>query len=162
MRGLHFFNLIMTTERRIFIAKTFLTYEQQLQFLETQKNLIISDHTYAEKILEELSYYSLVSGYKSPFKHVSSNKYLPGVTFEELVAFYYFDEELRTLFLKYLLHVERHIKSMFSYSVKNTEKTKPPISTFKITILTKKRNFKSIGLSRLSINPSLFPANIDT
>lgn len=115
MRGLHFFILIIITERRIFIAKTFLTYEQQLQFLETQKNLIISDHTYAEKILEELSYYSLVSGYKSPFKHISSNKYLPGVTFEELVAFYYFDEELRTLFLKYLLHVERHIKSMFSY-----------------------------------------------
>lgn len=37
------------------------------------------------------------------------------MTFEELVAFYFFDENLRTLFLKYILHIERHIKSMFSY-----------------------------------------------
>lgn len=49
------------------------------------------------------------------FKHNASNKYVHGVTFDELVSFYYFDEELRTLFFKYILHIERHIKSMFSY-----------------------------------------------
>lgn len=43
----------------------------------------------------------------------SCHKY--GVTFEEIVALYYFDEELRTLFLKYILHVERHMKSTISY-----------------------------------------------
>ena len=97
------------------MAKTFLTYQQQLHILEHDKQLAIPDSDYAKKMLEEISYYSLIGGYKSLFKHNASNKYAHGVTFDELVSFYYFDEELRTLFLKYILHVERHMKSMFSY-----------------------------------------------
>ena len=97
------------------MAKTFLTYQQQLHILEHDKQLTIPDPDYAKRMLEEISYYSLIGGYKSLFKHNPSNKYAYGVTFDELVSFYYFDEELRTLFLKYILHVERHMKSMFSY-----------------------------------------------
>ena len=97
------------------MTKTFLTYQQQLQILEQDKQLSIPNPDYAKQMLEEISYYSLVGGYKSLFKHNASNKYVHGVTFNELVSFYYFDEELRTLFLKYILHVERHMKSMFSY-----------------------------------------------
>lgn len=97
------------------MPKIFLTYEEQLHTLEVDKQLSVPHPGYALKKLEELSYYSLIGGYKSLFKHAPSNKYIHGVTFEELVAFYYFDEELRTLFFKYILHVERHIKSMFSY-----------------------------------------------
>ena len=103
------------SERKYYMAKNFLTYEQQLHILEYDKQLAIPNHEYATKKLEELSYYSLIGGYKSLFKHAPSNKYIHGVTFDELVSFYYFDEELRTLFLKYILNVERHIKSMFSY-----------------------------------------------
>lgn len=102
-------------ERNTNMAKNFLTYEQQLNTLETDKKLLIPDRNFAKKKLEEISYYSLIGGYKSLFKHNASNKYIHNVTFDELVSFYYFDEELRTLFLKYILHVERHIKSMFSY-----------------------------------------------
>ncbi len=106
---------IPVLERNYCMAKKFSTYEQQLHTLECDKQLVIPNHDYAIKKLEELSYYSLIGGYKSPFKHSPSNKYIHVVTFDELVVFYYFDEELRTLFLKYILHVERHIKSMFSY-----------------------------------------------
>lgn len=97
------------------MAKTFFTYEQQLNKLQQEKGLIISDITVAKQTLEKLSYYSLVGGYKQLFKHFPSQKYIYGVTFDELVAFYYFDEELRSLFMKYILHVERHIKSLLSY-----------------------------------------------
>ena len=85
------------------MAKTFLTYQQQLHILEHEKQLAIPDPDYAKKMLEEISYYSLIGGYKSLFKHNASNKYAHGVTFDELVSFYYFDEEIRTLFLKYIL-----------------------------------------------------------
>lgn len=102
-------------QRRHPMGKAFFTYEQQLYKLQSEKELTISDPSYALKTLELLSYYSLIGGYKDLFKHPASKKYLRGVTFEELVAFYKFDEELRTLFLKYILHVERHIKSMLSY-----------------------------------------------
>ena len=94
------------------MAKTFLTYQQQLQILEQDKQLSIPNCDYAKQMLEEISYYSLIGGYKSLFKHNASNKCAHGVTFDELVSFYYFDEELRTLFLKYILHVERHMKSI--------------------------------------------------
>lgn len=97
------------------MLKTFFTYEQQLNKLQHEKGLIVPDITSATITLEKLSYYSLIGGYKQLFKHTPSQKYKYGVTFDELVAFYYFDEELRSLFLKYILHVERHIKSLLSY-----------------------------------------------
>lgn len=95
--------------------KAFFTYQQQLDKLEKEKGLAISDKAYAENKLKEISYYSLIGGYKKPFKHLPSGKYLKGVTFEEIVNLYYFDEEMRLLFLKYILHVERRIKSLLSY-----------------------------------------------
>ncbi|MBQ8802258.1 MAG: Abi family protein [Tyzzerella sp.] len=95
--------------------KIFLTYQQQIDKLKEEKNLTIPDSDYAKSVLKEISYYSLIGGYKNLFKSGPSGKFIHGVTFNELVSFYYFDEELRTLFLKYLLHVERRIKSMISY-----------------------------------------------
>ncbi|MCM1211994.1 MAG: Abi family protein [Blautia sp.] len=97
------------------MSKQFFTYEQQLNKLQQEKALIIPDTDKAQQTLEQLSYYSLIGGYKGLFKHAPSQKYIYGVTFDELVAFYYFDEELRSLYMKYILHVERHIKSLLSY-----------------------------------------------
>ncbi len=97
------------------MAKTFFTYEQQINKLQNEKDLIITNTNHAKLVLEKISYYSLIGGYKQLFKHAPSQKYLYGVTFDELVAFYYFDEDLRSLFMKYILHVERHIKSLLSY-----------------------------------------------
>ena len=95
--------------------KKFFTYDEQFEKLEKEKQLVISDPEFAKNTLQKLSYFSLIGGYKDLFKHKPSGNYLHGVTFEEITAFYYFDEELRTLFLKYILHVERQLKSMLSY-----------------------------------------------
>ena len=46
------------------MAKNFLTYEQQLHTLEYDKQLVVPNREYAAKKLEELSYYSLIGGYK--------------------------------------------------------------------------------------------------
>ena len=95
--------------------KTFTTYDEQIDKLIKEKQLVISDSESAKTTLQKLSYFALIGAYKDLFKHKPSGNYLHGVTFEEITAFYYFDEELRTLFLKYILHVERHLKSMLSY-----------------------------------------------
>lgn len=97
------------------MVKAFLSYEDQIAKLQNEKQLIIFNPVYAKKVLVELSYYSLIGGYKELFKNPASGKYVYGVTIEEIVSFYYFDEELRFLFLKYILHIERHMKSMLSY-----------------------------------------------
>lgn len=97
------------------MAQIFMSYEQQLNKLQNEKSLIIPNLEDAQKILEEISYYSLIVGYKNLFLHPASRKYKYGVTFDEIVAFYHFDEQLRSLFLKYILQVERHLKSLISY-----------------------------------------------
>lgn len=97
------------------MKKSFLTYKKQIEKLQNEKGLTIANIPFAINTLEHISYYALICGYKHLFKHKPSGKYLYGVTFEEITAFYYFDENLRTLFLKYILHVERHLKSLISY-----------------------------------------------
>lgn len=97
------------------MAQKYMTYSQQLTLLQTEKQLLIPDLIKAKNTLQKISYYSLIDGYKTPFKPLGRGKYLHNVSFEEIVAFYLFDEELRLLFLKYILKVERHIKSMISY-----------------------------------------------
>ena len=45
------------------MAKIFFTYEQQLNKLQQEKDLIIPDTDAAKLTLEKLSYYSLIGGY---------------------------------------------------------------------------------------------------
>ena len=44
-----------------------------------------------------------------------TKKYKEGTTFNEIVALYGFDSNLRELFFKYLLQIERHMRSLMSY-----------------------------------------------
>lgn len=97
------------------MAKPFLSFDEQINMLEQNKCLLISDRAFAEKMLKQIGYFGLISGYKGPFKDLTTNKYKDGTTFENIVALYKFDENLRELFLKYILQFERHIRSLLSY-----------------------------------------------
>lgn len=95
--------------------KPFMTYEQQISKLRDDKKLEISDKNYAIKLLKEHSYFALVSGYKGPFKGKDGN-YKIHTTIEDIYTLYLFDDDLRSLFLKYILKIEKHVKSLISYS----------------------------------------------
>lgn len=97
------------------MPKPFLTYEQQLIKLRDEKHIVITDETKTLCKLQQVGYYSLVSGYKHLFRIPAQKIYKNGTAFEELVSLYEFDEALRELFLHYLLHIERHIRSLLSY-----------------------------------------------
>lgn len=58
-----------------FMAKRFLTYEQQIDKLVNEKGLLITNRNYAEDILKQTSYYSLISGYKDLFKNPTTKAY---------------------------------------------------------------------------------------
>lgn len=100
--------------RGMFMAKLFLSFDDQIEYLEDKKGLTIPDHEYAKSMLKQIGYFGLISGYKTPFKNSTTRKYLDGVTFEDIVALYKLDENLRELFLKYILQIERHIRSLLS------------------------------------------------
>ena len=94
------------------VNKPFLTYTQQMDKLEYDKNLVIADREYAESMLKRISYYALISGYKKLFRNPTTKKYKDSTTFEEIVALYRFDERLRELFLKHLLQIEQKINNV--------------------------------------------------
>ncbi len=96
-----------------------MTYDQQIQKLK-DKHLLIPDDDVAKDILRHNGYFALISGYKDLFKNPSSRDYLDGTTLNDIVALYRFDEQLRELTLRHLLHIERHIRSTLSYSFCNT------------------------------------------
>ena len=98
------------------MSKQFMTYEQQIYKLKNEKKLIIIDEDYAETVLKQNSYYSLISGYKEIFKNPITKKYKEGVCFEDIKSLYEFDCELREIFLSYILRAENQIKSLVSYA----------------------------------------------
>ena len=96
-------------------VKPFLTIEQQIDNLRDNKNLIISDYDKARNTLESIRYFSLIDGYKDFFYNPMSRTYVPGTTFEDIVALYDFDEELRFLLFKYIEHIEQKMRALVSY-----------------------------------------------
>lgn len=92
----------------------FRTYDQQIDILKNQKGLIISDETITKESLINIGYFSLIGGYKYPFKNPMTRKYI-NTTFEDIYALYKFDRELRELTFKYLCEVEMKIRQVISY-----------------------------------------------
>lgn len=97
------------------MSKPFITYNAQIKKLRSEKNLIIANTDFAMDSLQNISYYALIGGYKQPFIDIHTRKYINNTRFEDIVALYMFDEELRGLFFKYLCHIERKLRSSISY-----------------------------------------------
>lgn len=95
--------------------KKFSTFSEQVEWLQDEKHLIISDRQYAEDVLKHIGYFPLMGGYKHLFRIPLTKKYKDGTSFDEIVSLYEFDAELRELFFKYLLQIERHLRSLMSY-----------------------------------------------
>ena len=95
--------------------KRFLTYDQQIELLKS-KNLQIENEDTAKKYLARFGYYSLVSGYKDMFKQERNGNYRADASFSKLVSLYFFDDYLKNKLLHELIRVEKHIRSLYSYS----------------------------------------------
>lgn len=98
------------------MPKPYLPYGKQIQKLINDKGLIIKDVNFAERMLTDIGYFSLIGGYKNLFINPMTRKYVGGTTFEDVLALYHFDEELRALTFKYLIKVEQKIRQLISDS----------------------------------------------
>lgn len=102
--------------------KIFKSYRQILSILRN-RGVNISKGSAGSRtisILEKENYYNVINGYKSlfiqtPATATSEEVYKAGVTFDEIYALYNFDRELRIIYLKYLLKIENHFKSVVSH-----------------------------------------------
>ena len=100
--------------------KPFKTYDQQLEILET-RNIIIKDSKTAKKILNTVSYYKLVNGYKQSLivteNDSDSEIFQDGVTIEFLYNLHIFDITLQSILFKYILSIETSFKTRISYLI---------------------------------------------
>jgi abortive infection bacteriophage resistance protein len=90
--------------------KPFLSYEQLINKLVSEKGLRVENRDFARQALETYSYYDLVNGYQEVFLD-NNNKYLNRITMEYLVAFHLFDKTVQSILLKYSLQVETRFKN---------------------------------------------------
>jgi len=91
----------------------FLSYEEQVEKLR-EKNLLIDIDD--QKILERENYFSIVNGYKQHFAaRTEPFHFLPNTSFKELYTLYDLDRELRYIYLRKILKVEKTFASIIAY-----------------------------------------------
>lgn len=100
-----------------------LTFEQQLAHLQG-RGLIVEDEQSALQKLSAISYYRL-SGYWHPFRvrdasGTPTNKFFSGTTFEQVIALYEFDRQLRTLVMDAIERVEVAVRTQLTYHIGHT------------------------------------------
>ena len=75
-------------------VKAFLTYRQQADLLAS-RGMLIGDKEQCEHLLSILNYYRL-SGYWFPLFDQKTGQFKNGTRFTDIVAYYEFDEQLRS------------------------------------------------------------------
>lgn len=103
--------------RQKYMDKPFKTYAELINKLRDEKELTIppEDEEKATRLLKKYSYFSLVSGYKGLFKKADGT-YIADTHIDDILALYEFDDTLRDEFFHAIQIVEKHVKSLLSYS----------------------------------------------
>lgn len=109
--------------------KTATTIEEQIAKLR-KRGLTISDEDKAKEILSDIGYYRLgfywfpyEKGY--PKKKKRNHLFVSGAKFEDAVALYYFDNDLRNILAPYLHRIEVSFRTSIIYIVSNHYKKNP-------------------------------------
>lgn len=101
--------------------KPFKTLDEQYQIL-LGRGMNFSDIDKAKKYLLENNYYNVINCYSKFFIDTGDN-YLLGTTFDEITKVHFFDKELKNTLFKYIIEIEKHLKSIVSYRFSETYPT---------------------------------------
>lgn len=109
--------------------KTATTIDEQIAMLK-ERGMIIPDETKAKEILFDIGYYRL-GFYWFPFEIGYPNKnkrthvFTSNTNFDDAVALYYFDNDLRNILAPYLHRIEICFRTSIIYEVSNYYKNRP-------------------------------------
>ncbi len=116
--------------RKIPYTKLATDYNQQLSLLKA-RGVIITDEDKATECLSDIGYYRL-GFYIFPFEqtypavdHRRMHDVIPGTRIEDIVAFYYYDLDLRNILNKYLSRIEVAIRTCMVYELSNKYNSNP-------------------------------------
>lgn len=96
------------------MSKPFKTLDEQISILKS-RGLIIPDEEAAKLSLLCNNYYNVINYYSKFFMVGGTDNYLPDVSFNEILSVYYFDKEIKSIFLKATIDIEKCLKSMIAY-----------------------------------------------
>ncbi len=109
--------------------KTATTIDEQIIRLK-ERGMAIADENKAKEILFDIGYYRL-GFYWFPFeigypnKNKRTHKFIDKTTFEDAVALYYFDNDLRNILMPYLHRIEICFRTAIIYEVSNHFRKRP-------------------------------------
>jgi abortive infection bacteriophage resistance protein len=109
---------ILNPEEDKIQLKTPTTFSQQIELLRS-RNLRIDDSEKTEKILQRINYYRL-SAYALTLKDPNSNdkeRFINGLTFDNLLSLYEFDRKLRLLLMGVLENIEIAFRTHITYEI---------------------------------------------
>lgn len=96
------------------MAKPFKTLDEQISILKS-RGMIIYDDNAAKLSLLCNNYYNVINYYSKFFMIPGTDNYLPNVSLDEILSVYYFDKEIKSIFLKATIDIEKCLKSMIAY-----------------------------------------------
>ena len=96
--------------------KPFKTYNEQISILKS-RNVYIKNEVTVKQCLTDISYYSLINGYKDLFDSDINGKFLYPVPFTDFYFLYNFDKDINSILLKYIIMIEQALKSNITYQI---------------------------------------------
>lgn len=94
--------------------KPFKTIDEQIKILE-ERGMTFNDYNRAKNYLLTNNYYSVINGYSKFFMVSDSDSYLHGTSFDEITKVQFFEREIKSAFMKYIILVEQHFKAILSH-----------------------------------------------
>lgn len=105
-------------------------YNTQINLLRS-RGITIKDEEKAKECLSDIGYYRL-GFYSYPFEktypklnHKRLHDVIPGTSIEDIVAFYYYDFDLRNILNRYLSRIEVDIRTTIIYELSNKYSDNP-------------------------------------
>lgn len=112
------------TRRKVIYTKYATSYAEQINLLKS-RGVIIENVEKAKEYLSDIGYYRL-GYYVFPFEltypildYRRSHNVIPGTRIEDIVAFYYYDLDLRNILNRYLSRIEVAIRTTMIYELSN-------------------------------------------
>lgn len=95
------------------MSKPFKSIDEQINLLKS-RGLTFSDENKAKSFLLCNNYYNVIN-YYSKFFISNNDQYIETTNFDEISQVYYFDKEIKAIFFKSILEIEKYLKSLISY-----------------------------------------------
>lgn len=95
--------------------KPFKDYDELIELMK-KRNIVITDINFVKECLSDISYYSIINGYKDLFPNDGDTFTIP-IRFEDLFALYLLDTNINNILFKYIINIEKSLKSKISYII---------------------------------------------